>query len=396
MPRRGTTFMTPTSIPFSPAQQKVVDYFQRNFATGPEPFVSAVSSGCQMYQYGFPDWQTNPLTTYVYFSAGCQMMHVAESALANVGRKLEDCRAILDFAAGFGRMTRFMTNRIPASKVWVSDIQPESMAYQKATFGVEAIVSSTEPADFQPGRKFDLIFVASLFTHLPEHRFHQWLRRLWELLEPDGVLAFSVLDRSTANHRLEYRAGGFSYNPDVSEIGSIPNEEYGSTIVTERFVAEAIEAATRRPLPSRWWHRRRTGRWELIPRGLWHQDVYLLTRKQLDPPRWGLMDSYSPFTANGDRVTGSVYNTFGRAPVRKVEVLSKGEVIAGTEPGTPGWSGETLAFPCGERFIAPGWGFPLAFSIKLPRAVTIEDDIVLRAYGEPGQERTFPVYTPAG
>ncbi|MGO9954693.1 MAG: hypothetical protein ACLP50_01710 [Solirubrobacteraceae bacterium] len=55
-------------------------------------------------------------------------------------------------------------------------------------------------------RRFDLVFVASPFTYLPDRAFGAWLSKLWELVAPGGVLAFSVHDEVL--NRLGGGAGG--------------------------------------------------------------------------------------------------------------------------------------------------------------------------------------------
>lgn len=306
--------MSQSTIVFGDRQKPVAEYFARNFGKG--GLNLEISRECQMYRYGFPEWETDPVAAFNYFNTALQQMHAIDHALEAAGRRLEDLDSMLDFAAGFGRLTRFLIERLPAERVWVSDIQPSSMDFQRKTFGVHAITSAIEPDQFQPGRKFRFIFVASLFSHLPRERFDQWLRRLWELLEPDGVLAFSVLDRSTSWMRLPYTADGFTYHPEISEIEMLPGNEYGSSIVTEHFVAEAIERATGGK-----------GRFQLIPRGLWHQDLYLVRRgEEWGRLGWGIMDSYFPISVANNHVFGSVYGTLDREVVRTIEVLLNGKV----------------------------------------------------------------------
>src|SRR4051794_5339769 len=103
---------------------------------------------------------------------------------------------ILDFASGYGRVTRHIVAEVPPDRVWVSDIYAEGVAFQERELGVHGIVSTTEPDRFPCDVAFDAILVSSLFTHLPEPRFLEWLRRLGSLLNPGGLLLFSVHDVS--------------------------------------------------------------------------------------------------------------------------------------------------------------------------------------------------------
>jgi len=71
------------------------------------------------------------------------------------------------------------------------------------------------PAQFQPGRSFQFIWVASLFSHLPEALFDAWLARRVDCLGSDGVLCFSVHDERLVppGHGFP-RRGGAACSPD--------------------------------------------------------------------------------------------------------------------------------------------------------------------------------------
>ena len=372
-------FQNKSTLKLHERQKCVGNYFSRNFGTKNGKLNLDIAEECQMFRYGYPKWKTDPAVVFDYLNTANQQVYSIDKTLEATGKKLENLDSFLDFAAGFGRLTRFLIQRLPPEKVWVSDIQPSAMKFQSKTFGVHTCLSALEPNDFQPGRKFEFIFVASLFSHLPRNRFDQWLKRLWELLTPDGVLAFSVLDRGTALMRLPYNEEGFTYHPEVSEIEMLPGSEYGSTIVTERFVAESLARATDGK-----------AQFQLIPRGMWHQDLYIVRAGDPMPnPNWGIMDSYFPLVIARQHVFGTLYGTFNREMIRSIELLIRDEVMCTVKENT--WQDDATAFHCGERFLAPGWGPSLAFSIKLPRPMTYEDDLVLRATGQHGSVRVLPV-----
>jgi SAM-dependent methyltransferase len=173
---------------------------------------------------------------------------------------------VLDFASGYGRVTRHLVAEIPPERVWVADVYAEGVAFQQEQFGVHGLVSTTEPERWECPVAFDAILVSSLFTHLPERRFVAWLRRLGELVKPGGLLLFSV-------HDLSLRPGaappsGFAFEAR-SESGSLAPQEYGSTWVGEAFVRSAVEAAIG-PLPVL-----------RIPRGFASfQDLYVVLKEE--------------------------------------------------------------------------------------------------------------------
>ncbi|MEE4295343.1 MAG: class I SAM-dependent methyltransferase, partial [Wenzhouxiangella sp.] len=106
-------------------------------------------------------------------------------------------------------------------------------------FGVHGLQSSAEPENFNPNQRFDVIWVASLFSHLPDGLFQRWLAQLAGLLSPGGILCFSVHDEAllpedqvVPESGLLYLAG--SENPDLDTA------IYGTTFVREEYVRSAV------------------------------------------------------------------------------------------------------------------------------------------------------------
>jgi SAM-dependent methyltransferase len=171
---------------------------------------------------------------------------------------------LLDFASGYGRVTRFLVREVPRARLCVSDVVRRAVEFQTATFGVRGLVSTTEPDAFACDERFELIFVTSLFTHLPARTFHGWLSRLVRLLAPRGVLAFSVHDASLLVAAREPSAEGIRFEAR-SESRSLDPRVYGSSWVSEAFVRGAIEACA----PGASWMR--------VPRALCQvQDLYVV------------------------------------------------------------------------------------------------------------------------
>jgi SAM-dependent methyltransferase len=147
----------------------------------------------------------------------------------------------LEIACGYGRLTRFLVQEIPGERLRISDIYSRAVAFQRQQFFVNGFDSVTEPGALICEQRFDLIFVVSLFTHLPERRFEQWLAKLYSLLTPRGLLVFSVHG--------EHLAGGVPIPPSgllfkpTSESGSLEVAENGVSYVTEAFVREMLGRA---------------------------------------------------------------------------------------------------------------------------------------------------------
>jgi len=149
---------------------------------------------------------------------------------------------VLDFACGYGRLLRYLTLALPPAHLWASELQADAIAYVADAFGVQAIASHADPARFQPERSFDVIWVASLFSHLPEALFHAWLAKLHSLLTPRGVLCFSVRDAALLPAGETLPESGIVYL-ERSENADLATDIYGTTYASEPFVRRAAARA---------------------------------------------------------------------------------------------------------------------------------------------------------
>jgi SAM-dependent methyltransferase len=205
-----------------------------------------------------------------YFCVALQQYRALERMLRLAfPHGLQD-KLILDFACGYGRALRFLVQSCPARQIWASDIQEDAVNFVRDQFGVNALVSDASPAQFQPGRKFQFIWVASLFTHLPERLFRAWLVRLYELLTDDGFLVFSVHDESILPAGMRLADNGFLFAPE-SEISALDSAVYGTTHVSESFVRSVLVHSLAHP----------DGGYLRVPRGLAdQQDLYVVPKRQ--------------------------------------------------------------------------------------------------------------------
>lgn len=214
-----------------------------------------------------------------YFSIGLQqyrvLSRIIEQAFGDAAAEID----LLDFACGFGRLLRFLRCGSPAMNLHASEVQCDALDFCAAQFAVATIPSTFDPSQFRPGRKFDIIWVASLFSHLPGPLFEQWLRVLLSALSERGILCFSAraLPAGSAGaDELVYSA--------QSENAELDTKYYGTTWVGARLVRELVA--------------RRFGtamRVQYAPRALANeQDLYLVSRRDaeltLEKGPWGWLD----------------------------------------------------------------------------------------------------------
>jgi len=253
-------------------------------------------------------------------------------------------KKMLDFASGYGRLTRFLVHEKVADEVTVADILEGGMEFQAAHFGVKTILSTTLPQGLVVDDKYDLIFVASLFTHLPEATFTPWLRRLAELLTDDGLLIFSVHDETLAPEAFE----GIHF-VSTSESRVLDLADYGSTWVTEDFVRKQVAS-----IGASWSCVR-------LHRALadW-QDVYVISPTPIEnaPPRRtpkGFVDSFVS-TPDALRVGGWASAVVEKAD--RVELRLDDEIVAatrdlGARPDVAAYLGNPNALESGFELVVP-------------------------------------------
>jgi trans-aconitate methyltransferase len=146
---------------------------------------------------------------------------------------------ILDFASGWGRVTRFL---IAAHKeVVASDIDESAMRYCREVLSATTVTSTREPQAFSADQSFQMILCLSLFTHLPPHLFTKWLEVLYGHLTEEGVLLITVHPERLIDARSR-EVDGITFS-DASESTRLDPSIYGSTWVSHEYVLQAIANA---------------------------------------------------------------------------------------------------------------------------------------------------------
>jgi SAM-dependent methyltransferase len=103
--------------------------------------------------------------------------------------------SVLDFACGSGRVTRHLVALFPDARIAGCDLYAEHLDFCVEQFGIEAIQSKENPDEIEIEPEWDLIFVGSLLTHLPEDLFAPTLRFLARALSPNGIALVTLEGR---------------------------------------------------------------------------------------------------------------------------------------------------------------------------------------------------------
>ena len=206
----------------------------------------------------------NPVRDYL--ADGWRTLLELERLLERHGRTLSSCKAFLEFASGHGRFTRHLVQRLPARALTVSDVVPGSVDFLRGHWEVNGFDSSfTSQALSLPGR-YEVVFVLSLFTHLPVQVWAGWIRKLHQGLLPGGLLIFSTHGEKCIAEAGVRCEDGHAFVPS-SESQALDAQLYGTTFTTADKVRQLVCDAIG---PDR--------EVDLVPSHFWgNQDAVILT-----------------------------------------------------------------------------------------------------------------------
>ncbi len=174
-----------------------------------------------------------------------------EAVLIKNGRSLRQFKSILDFACGYGRLTKHLFELVPEARIYGCDIQSDLVSrcqrnFPKGNFIKNEVKPPINYGDFQ----FDLIFSYSAFTHLSESNHAAWLQELARTLMPGGVMlhtthSFESLRRaaffspeSLSKYNLPESVDLFTSHSDKFHyaVNDLSMPEYGVTIISKEYV----------------------------------------------------------------------------------------------------------------------------------------------------------------
>ena len=176
---------------------------------------------------------------------------------------------VLEFASGYGRVSRHWKNVIPNVHVTCCDIHDKAVEFLGSEFGLSAVLSNHRPERLRLAGEYDVVFALSFFSHMPRATWSDWLEMLFGYVKNPGFLMLTThgpasLDHGLMQPGLEIPDDGFWFRPE-SEQKDLPVSEYGNTFVTPNFVFNEIgeRLGIRNVLhrPAFWWN---------------HQDLYVI------------------------------------------------------------------------------------------------------------------------
>lgn len=130
------------------------------------------------------------------------------------GSPIDGMDAILDFGCGCGRVARHWA-RLEGPEIHGADVSRRGVRWCRRNLRfMRTVRSGPEPPLPYPDRRFDLVYALSVLTHLTEESGRRWLVELLRILNPGGLLLFTVhgerfAHQLTAGDRERFTAGEF-------------------------------------------------------------------------------------------------------------------------------------------------------------------------------------------
>jgi SAM-dependent methyltransferase len=205
-----------------------------------------------------------------YFEDARQSAELLKSILENdLSVQVAERKRMLEFASGYGAVTRHLPAVFPAFEITSSDIHPAANRFIVEVLHGKAIQSSAVPECFKAGGEYDFVFALSLFSHLPAATWSRWLSVLFKTVCLGGSLIFTTHGpTSLRKMRMDISLDeeGFYFEPE-SEQDDLDKDEYGMTFASIGFVIRQVEALENCEL-------------RVVRAGFWwnHQDLYVLSK----------------------------------------------------------------------------------------------------------------------
>jgi SAM-dependent methyltransferase len=172
------------------------------------------------------------LGEYDYLRVGIEARRSIEEALAVAGTRVDELDSVLDWGVGCSRIMRQWAPLFGQISFTGTDIDQRMIDWDIANIpGPHFAVNGAEPPLPCGDEEFDLVYGASVFTHLDEPMQQRWLAELARVLRPGGVLLLSThgpnvfeLNRHTFSDAevAAFRVDGFVYIRNIID-GVLPD-----------------------------------------------------------------------------------------------------------------------------------------------------------------------------
>ncbi|MBI5694201.1 MAG: class I SAM-dependent methyltransferase [Nitrospirae bacterium] len=145
--------------------------------------------------------------------------------------------SVLEFASGYGCVTRHLKDVMPFAKTTACDIHEQAVKFIRERLDGDAVLSASRPEDLRLGQTYDVVFALSFFSHMPKTTSSRWMSQLASHVKPGGHLIFTTHGFKSLKNFPDcvFDEEGFFFRPS-SEQKDLDVSEYGQTCVMPQYV----------------------------------------------------------------------------------------------------------------------------------------------------------------
>jgi SAM-dependent methyltransferase len=206
-----------------------------------------------------------------YFADGAESARKLRDIIARntAPGMVERGYSLLEFASGYGMVTRHLAGVLGGADLVSCDIHEQAIDFIRTALHTKAELSRHVPEELHFDTEFDVVFALSFFSHMPEATFGRWLKALFRAVRPGGILVFTThgLASQKAFGDIVIPENGFCFIAN-SEQDDLNAAEYGSAITTPDYVIGELFRQVRAPIRefkhAYWWG---------------HQDLYVIAKE---------------------------------------------------------------------------------------------------------------------
>lgn len=217
------------------------------------------------FVYDHPGFPTKDEAIGYYFNDGARSAAKVRKIIDEWTGGVE-LLTILEFAAGYGAVTRHATAALAPHTLHSSDVHAND--FLTNVLGVRSVPSTDVPEELSLPTEYDVVFALSFFSHMPRSTWGRWLQRLYAGLQPGGIFLFTTHGTTSMQYFPQATLDGTGYWFDQSVGHGGPDAtRYGQTITSKEFVDMNIALLPGAEYltyePAGWWE---------------HQDLYVIRK----------------------------------------------------------------------------------------------------------------------
>ncbi len=155
-------------------------------------------------------WEGYAANPDEYLACGRLDMSIMMDALTKAGASPAELRVVLDFGCAAGRLLRFYPNEGKDAQLWGVDISAPHINWCQLNLGprYSFMTTTTEPhLPFADGH-FDLVYCASVFTHISDLA-DAWFLELRRIVRQGGYMYITIHDQRS----MELLLTRYRHNP---------------------------------------------------------------------------------------------------------------------------------------------------------------------------------------